>query len=691
MDEQNRGRAGIVPMSIRPGDVLADRYRLDDLLSESGGGRFWRAHDRVLVRPVAIHVLDAADARAEPLLAAARASAALLDRRILRVLDADQRDGITYVVNEWGEGISLDIMLAGEGPLEPRRAAWLTSEVAAAIASAHDAGVAHGRLVPENVLVDHHGSIRLIGLAVDAALHGLPPGRRSGDVADLGAVLYAALTGRWAGVSQSVLPAALTEGEEVLRPRRMRAGVPRPLDDLCDELVNPYATPGAHARTAYDLSTARGITDYLCAFVGDPAGLAAAEARATGGRVPSYPPRDGLPDPQPRLHVPMDPTVAVARSASTSQAPVDAGATQVDATPVEADPQEAPPAERSPVAASHTTMHLPAQEPPAPAEPVAPDEALPLEQPTEAGMPIFDDGTGDVTWMTARASKPPPPPPFELAPERPLFAPAPPPGTPVRTPRPGVATSGQEYWPWARDPGAPTTGSNTGSSTGSFGTGSFGTGSGALLLVEDDDAGVPGRSWLRLAAVIAAAALLLLAVVIGINLGRGRSPLELGSTGSDEPTKVAGGADVGKPVTGLVADDLDPQGDPPEENPDLVGAAVDGDPATAWRTMTYTQNFGPGGLKTGAGLTIDLGQVRDVREVVVTLVGAPTTVSLYLSDVKPTAVKDLTPAATETGDERLTVAFDTPVSGRYLTVWLTSLPAVEGGFRGEIAEVAVRA
>ena len=48
-----------MPASIRPGDVLADRYRLVDLLSESGNGRFWRAHDRVLERHVALHVIEA--------------------------------------------------------------------------------------------------------------------------------------------------------------------------------------------------------------------------------------------------------------------------------------------------------------------------------------------------------------------------------------------------------------------------------------------------------------------------------------------------------------------------------------------------------------------------------------------------------------------------------------------------------
>ncbi|MFC6345137.1 protein kinase family protein, partial [Nocardioides hankookensis] len=174
-----------MPSSIRPGDVLADRYRLVDLLTESGGGRFWRAHDRVLERHVALHVIAEDDERAAALLEAARRSATIHDRRLLRVLDADKADGLCYVINEWGSGDSLDIMLAS-GPLGPRRAAWLVSEVAGAVAAGHELGVCHGRLIPENVLVDSTGAVRLIGYAVDAAMHGLPPGRVSTDVADLG-------------------------------------------------------------------------------------------------------------------------------------------------------------------------------------------------------------------------------------------------------------------------------------------------------------------------------------------------------------------------------------------------------------------------------------------------------------------------------------------------------------------------
>ena len=48
---------------MQAGDVLAERYRLDDLLAENGTGRFWRAHDLVLHRPVSVHVLSADDER----------------------------------------------------------------------------------------------------------------------------------------------------------------------------------------------------------------------------------------------------------------------------------------------------------------------------------------------------------------------------------------------------------------------------------------------------------------------------------------------------------------------------------------------------------------------------------------------------------------------------------------------------
>ena len=145
----------------------------------------------------------------------------------------------------------------------------------------------------------------------------------------------------------------------------------------------------------------------------------------------------------------------------------------------------------------------------------------PVEQPTQAGIPIFDE-SGDVSWIAKRTEKPPPPPPFEQAPERPLFAPDPVDGTPVRRPRvpavrragAGVLAVGHQHQ--HRPAGSP-------------------PGSGVIEPVDDDEPTDerPGTSWLRLAAVVAACVLLLLAIVFAFNLGRGLPPL--GGDPSPEP------------------------------------------------------------------------------------------------------------------------------------------------------------
>jgi hypothetical protein len=54
----------VVDTPFGPGHVLADRFRLEDQLDETGGARFWRATDQTLARSVAVHVIPADDPRA---------------------------------------------------------------------------------------------------------------------------------------------------------------------------------------------------------------------------------------------------------------------------------------------------------------------------------------------------------------------------------------------------------------------------------------------------------------------------------------------------------------------------------------------------------------------------------------------------------------------------------------------------
>jgi len=110
-----------------------------------------------------------------------------------------EQEDTVFLVHEWGTGVSLDQLLAEE-VLDARRAAWLVREVAQGIVAGHAMGVAHGRLIPENVMISEAGSVKLIGFVVNRVLHGRPEplgddspplSEHESDVLNLGALLYA--------------------------------------------------------------------------------------------------------------------------------------------------------------------------------------------------------------------------------------------------------------------------------------------------------------------------------------------------------------------------------------------------------------------------------------------------------------------------------------------------------------------
>lgn len=230
------------------GDVLAARYELADLVSESLGASNWRAVDRILHRNVRVEMLPADDPRGENFLQAARLSTTVTDHRFLRVLDLLQdEDGVHVVVREWARATPLSRLLA-QSPLPNRRAAHIVAEVAESIAHAHDRGLVHRRLTPHQVLLKESGAVRIVGLGVATAL--APADHqdsdadlvsyRAADVTALGKLLYACLVSRWPGGHVDGLRAAPTEHGHLLRPRQVRAGVLRDLDLICDRILEPH-------------------------------------------------------------------------------------------------------------------------------------------------------------------------------------------------------------------------------------------------------------------------------------------------------------------------------------------------------------------------------------------------------------------------------------------------------------------
>jgi hypothetical protein len=135
---------------------------------------------------------------------------------------------------------------------------------------------------------------------------------------------------------------------------------------------------------------------------------------------------------------------------------------------------------------------------------------------------------------------------------------------------------------------------------------------------------------------------------------------------------------------------FDPTGDGGEHSSEAP-RAVDGNPATAWTTEGYHQQFGSG-FKPGVGLVLDLGSSRSVTSVVVKVDGGPTTVQLLAAgETPPETVDGLDKAATGSGNGTISLTPKQPLDARYVVLWLTAVPQVGGDYRGAIAEVEVHA
>ena len=239
-----------------PGDTAFRSYPVES----------WLGHDEKLDRPVSIRLVRTDDARIATVLGAARAAALVDDPRLMRVLDVIPMEGgasdapRTAIISEWAEGQSLVDHLETSGPATPAAALMVVGDVASALALALDHGVPHSRLSPTTVYLTEGGDVRVRGLAVDAALFGpLDSDNRSGrvlndDVDGLGSLLYALVTGYWPDPSvdpvEVGIPLAPLTGRTVPLPSRVRAQVPRPIDDVVGRSVLAISRPRGSIRIA---------------------------------------------------------------------------------------------------------------------------------------------------------------------------------------------------------------------------------------------------------------------------------------------------------------------------------------------------------------------------------------------------------------------------------------------------------
>lgn len=234
----------------RSGDMIGHRYRLEECISQTETFSSWRAVDEKLRRAVGVHLMASGHQRARKVVAAAKSAALLGDPRFVQVLDAVNEGELVYVVREWLPHSSDLAKLLADGPMEPHEAYQMVRQVADAVAAAHRRGQAHLRLTPRCVLRTDSGQYRINGIAVDAALRGLPAeGAEEAQRADtraIGALLFAALTHRWPYPEDRYDLQGLPKGLQNVAPDQVRAGVHKGLSELAARAL--FDQPPHHAQ-----------------------------------------------------------------------------------------------------------------------------------------------------------------------------------------------------------------------------------------------------------------------------------------------------------------------------------------------------------------------------------------------------------------------------------------------------------
>ncbi len=250
------------PMSagaLLPGDVLANRYRIQRLLGKGGMGAVYLAHDEVLGDVVALKVISSAwaadeSAMVERFKREAAAARKVSSPNVIRIHDlGEARPGLLYLSMEYVQGRTLADVIGARGLVPVADCVDILGQICTGLAAAHDAGVIHRDLKPGNVLVGERNAVKIIdfGLAKATAAEGMTAtgmlmgtpyymspeqvrGRRvdaASDIYSLGALAYHLVTGRPPFSGENAIAVGFAHLSEMPPPaRQIRPEIPAELD-----------------------------------------------------------------------------------------------------------------------------------------------------------------------------------------------------------------------------------------------------------------------------------------------------------------------------------------------------------------------------------------------------------------------------------------------------------------------------
>ena len=177
-DSTDQAKTQIIPEPVIAGGALK-QFRLENLIGQGGMGLVYRAHDSRLHRQVAVKILPSAltsdPERKQRFLQEARAAARISHPAIAQIFDADEQEGVTFIVMELVEGKTVR-QLIDQGELDILSAIDIGVMVAGALGKAHELGIVHRDIKPANVMRTKDGHVKVLDFGLAKLLPSAGPG-----------------------------------------------------------------------------------------------------------------------------------------------------------------------------------------------------------------------------------------------------------------------------------------------------------------------------------------------------------------------------------------------------------------------------------------------------------------------------------------------------------------------------------
>ena len=241
------------------GKRLDGRYEIHELIGVGGMAYVYRAFDTIDDRTVAIKILKDEFLGNEEFIRRfkneSKAIAVLSHPNIVKVYDVSFGDRIQYIVEEYIDGITLKDYLSQQHEIKWKEAIHFTIQILRALQHAHEKGIVHRDIKPQNIMLLQDGTIKVTDFGIArfsrsetrtmtgktiGSVHYIAPEQARGDLTDekadiysVGVMLYEMLTGRLPFEADNAVSVAMMQLQaDPKPPREINPAIPDGLEEI---------------------------------------------------------------------------------------------------------------------------------------------------------------------------------------------------------------------------------------------------------------------------------------------------------------------------------------------------------------------------------------------------------------------------------------------------------------------------